>query len=68
MPSDIHDPSPAKARRLRIVRTVMFWTALLLFLAGIIGGLAVAVWGDRRIRQLWTSSGCLAGFPSKVAV
>ncbi len=44
MPSDIHDPSPAKARRLRIVRTVIFWTALLLFLAGIIGGLAVAVW------------------------
>ena len=44
MPSDIHDPSPAKARRLRIVRTMIFWTALFLFLAGLLGGLAVAVW------------------------
>ena len=24
MPSDIHDPSPTKARKLRIVRTVLF--------------------------------------------
>ena len=45
MPSDIHDPSPTKARKLRIVRTVLFWAAMLLLLAAIVGGLAAGIWG-----------------------
>lgn len=48
MPTDIHDPSPTKKRRLRIVRVVLFSIAILLPLAAmaaIVGLLATGVWG-----------------------